>query len=110
MKGKVGFILGAAIGYVLGTRAGRARYEQIKRGAISVWETPLVQQGVTAVKDSVGDRVDDVKEAAGRAAKNIFAAAMQPRQSDSQAQPKAPAAQTPEAASDAAQGETEPRP
>lgn len=79
MKGKVGFVLGAALGYVLGTRAGRARYEQIKRGAISVWETPLVQQGVSTVKDAVGDRVDDVKAAAGRAARSMFEAATQPR-------------------------------
>lgn len=83
MKGKVGFVLGAVVGYVLGTRAGRARYEQIKRGAISVWETPLVQQGVNAVKDSVSDRVDGVKDAAGRAAKNLFTAAVQPRKAES---------------------------
>lgn len=79
MRGKVGFVLGAALGYVLGTRAGRARYEQIKRGAIAVWETPLVQQGVTSVKASVGDRVQDVKSAASRAAKSAFVAATQPR-------------------------------
>lgn len=79
MRGKAGFVLGAALGYVLGTRAGRARYEQIKRGAIAVWETPLVQQGVSTVKDTVGDRVDDMKAAAGRAAKSAFFAATQPR-------------------------------
>lgn len=78
MRGKVGFVLGAALGYVLGTRAGRARYEQIKRGAIAVWETPLVQQGVSAVKGAVDDRVQDVKAAASRAAKSAFAAATQP--------------------------------
>ena len=27
----IGFVAGAAVGYVLGTRAGRARYDQIKR-------------------------------------------------------------------------------
>lgn len=78
MRGKVGFVLGAALGYVLGTRAGRARYEQIKRGAIAVWETPLVQQGVGSVKGTVGDRVDDVKAAASRAAKSAFVAVTQP--------------------------------
>ena len=82
MKGKLGFVLGAAVGYVLGTRAGRARYEQIKRGAIAVWETPLMQQGVTTVKSSVGDRVQDVKDAASRAAKSAFVAATQPRRVD----------------------------
>ncbi|GAA2824813.1 hypothetical protein FB468_1926 [Leucobacter komagatae] len=97
MKGKVGFVLGAAVGYVLGTRAGRARYEQIKRGAIAVWETPLVQQGVTAVKGSVNDQVQSVKAAAGRAAKSAFAAATQPNREESSASRSAaaPTAQLP---------------
>ena len=79
MKGKVGFVLGAALGYVLGTRAGRARYEQIKRGATAVWETPLVQQGVTAAKNAVDDRIDSVKAAAGNLVKNAFTQATQPK-------------------------------
>lgn len=97
MKGKVGFVLGAAVGYVLGTRAGRARYEQIKRGAIAVWETPLVQQGVTAVKGSVNDQVQSVKAAAGRAAKSAFVAATQPNRDESPANrpSAAPTAQLP---------------
>jgi hypothetical protein len=35
----MGLILGAAIGYVLGTRAGRERYEQISRVAKRAWES-----------------------------------------------------------------------
>lgn len=72
MKGKIAFVLGAAAGYVLGTRAGRARYEQIKRGAASVWETPVVQQGVDSVKDVVGDGLESVKQVAFRAARSAF--------------------------------------
>ncbi|KAM9864355.1 hypothetical protein ACIFOC_02908 [Leucobacter aridicollis] len=92
MRGKVGFVLGAAVGYVLGTRAGRARYEQIKRGAIAVWETPLVQQGVTAVKGSVNDQVQSVKAAASRAAKSAFVAATQPQRDADSTQPSTPRA------------------
>ncbi len=77
MRGKVGFVLGAALGYVLGTRAGRARYEQIKRGANAVWETPLVQQRVSAVKSSLEDGVDVAKSAAAHLMKSAFAAATQ---------------------------------
>ncbi|MFC5337034.1 YtxH domain-containing protein [Leucobacter denitrificans] len=79
MKGKIGFVLGAALGYVLGSRAGRERYEQIKRGASAVWETPLVQQGVSAVKHQIGDGLDSVKAAAANVAKAAFDAATQPR-------------------------------
>lgn len=72
MKGKIAFVLGATVGYVLGTRAGRERYEQIKRGAKAVWETPPVQNGVGAVKGAVGDRVEAVQRAAIRAGKDLF--------------------------------------
>lgn len=77
MKGKVGFVLGAALGYVLGTRAGRARYEQIKRGATAVWETPLVQQRVDTLKGAVNEGVELGKNAAAQLMKNAFAAATQ---------------------------------
>ena len=36
-------VLGIAIGYVLGYRAGRERYEQIKRWSSSVADHPAVQ-------------------------------------------------------------------
>ena len=62
MKGKLAFLLGAAVGYVLGTRAGRERYEQIKRGALKVWNTEPVQQGVKTVRDAVDERADEVKQ------------------------------------------------
>lgn len=79
MKGKIAFVLGAAAGYVLGTRAGRARYEQIKRGATAVWQTPLVQQGVNSVKDVAGDTLETAKQTAFRAARTVFDAATQPK-------------------------------
>jgi hypothetical protein len=37
------FVLGCAVGYVLGTKAGRQRYEQIARTARKVKESPTVQ-------------------------------------------------------------------
>ena len=73
MKGKIAFVLGAAVGYVLGSRAGRERYEQIKRGAEQVWNTAPVQQGVDAVRDATRDTVENVKQSALRAGKNAFA-------------------------------------
>jgi hypothetical protein len=62
MKGKILFVVGLGVGYVLGTRAGRERYEQIKRAADSVWNTPAVQQGVGNVKDFAMTRVGDLSE------------------------------------------------
>lgn len=51
MKGKVGLVIGLAAGYVLGSRAGRERYEQIKSQALKVWNMDPVQEQVDKVKD-----------------------------------------------------------
>ncbi|KAF2411515.1 hypothetical protein B1729_19965 [Microbacterium sp. B35-04] len=51
MRGKAGLVIGLAVGYVLGTRAGRERYEQIKSQWLKVWDTEQVQTQVTKVKD-----------------------------------------------------------
>lgn len=74
MKGKIAFVLGAAVGYVLGTRAGRERYEQIKAGAQKVWETEPVQKGVGVVREALDERADDVKTFIRRASSEAFAA------------------------------------
>ncbi len=39
MKGKIGLVVGLGVGYVLGTRAGRERYEQIKTQWLKVCGT-----------------------------------------------------------------------
>ncbi|MFC8680461.1 hypothetical protein ACFT30_02995 [Microbacterium ureisolvens] len=51
MKGKAGLVVGIAIGYVLGSRAGRERYEQIKAQWLKVWNAEPVQTQVDKVKD-----------------------------------------------------------
>lgn len=51
MRGKAGLVVGLAIGYVLGTRAGRERYEQIKAQAVKLWELDPVQHQVDKAKD-----------------------------------------------------------
>ncbi|MED7926291.1 YtxH domain-containing protein [Nonomuraea bangladeshensis] len=44
MRYRMTFTMGLAIGYVLGSRAGRERYEQIKRAAQRVADNPRVQE------------------------------------------------------------------
>ncbi|MET4159245.1 YtxH domain-containing protein [Agromyces sp. PvR057] len=63
MKGKILFVVGVGVGYVLGTRAGRERYEQIKSAAESVWNTPTVQKGVDSAKEFAMARVGSVSDA-----------------------------------------------
>jgi hypothetical protein len=44
MRYRVMFCAGLAIGYVLGSRAGRERYEQIRRTAQRVADSPAIQE------------------------------------------------------------------
>ena len=51
MKGKIGIVVGLTAGYVLGARAGRQRYEQIKDAYLRVYNTPAVQKQVDKVAE-----------------------------------------------------------
>ncbi|MDF3297386.1 YtxH domain-containing protein [Streptomyces tropicalis] len=74
MRYRLTFIAGLALGYVLGTRAGRERYELLKKSARQLAQNPAVrntaesaaQQGrrfagktYHVVSDKVGDHVPD---------------------------------------------------
>ena len=43
MRYRLTFMIGAAVGYVLGTRAGRERYEQLRKGAQRIAQNPAVR-------------------------------------------------------------------
>ena len=58
MKTKIAFVVGLAIGYIFGTRAGRERYEQIRRAANTVWDSTLVKRG----RDQVGEYASGIQE------------------------------------------------
>ena len=69
---KLSILVIGAVGYVLGSRAGRERYEQIKRQAQKTWNRPVVQgavddveQAVRAKASDVGSRVADAASDAG---------------------------------------------
>lgn len=51
MKGKIGLVIGLGAGYVLGSRAGRERYEQIKTQWLKLWHLDQVQREVTRVQE-----------------------------------------------------------
>ncbi|MCB7135091.1 YtxH domain-containing protein [Cellulosimicrobium marinum] len=76
MKAKIALLVGVGIGYVLGTRAGRERFEEIKVKAQDLWRSEDVQSAVhtaqekvTAVAKEQGSRLADVaKEQGGKVA------------------------------------------
>ena len=52
------FVIGAAAGYVLGTKAGRRRFEQIKKGYTAAVNSPVTKKAVNATRKAVADRLD----------------------------------------------------
>jgi hypothetical protein len=65
MAGNLGVMLGAGAGYVLGTKAGRERYQQIVEQARQLWRRPQVQDTVAKGRDRVGSGVDKAAATAG---------------------------------------------
>lgn len=61
MKGKAALVVGLATGYVLGTRDGRSRYEQIKSQADRLWNDPKVQKNVAQAQDVVKEKAPVVQ-------------------------------------------------
>lgn len=61
LKYRATFIAGAALGYVLGTKAGRERYEQIKRASRRVTENPTVQETAGLVRAQAGELAGTAK-------------------------------------------------
>ncbi len=53
--GKLSFVVGLGAGYVLGARAGRRRYEQIRSRAVRLWSSEPVQARVADATELVKD-------------------------------------------------------
>jgi hypothetical protein len=59
MKGKILLVVGIGVGYVLGARAGRERYEDIKRVAGNFWSSPRVQRQIDEAEGFIKDKTPD---------------------------------------------------
>ncbi len=63
MRGnRMAFIAGVGIGYVLGSRAGRERYDQLVAQARKFWESPTVQEAAGTVQAQAGRLYDQGKQ------------------------------------------------
>jgi hypothetical protein len=56
------FLAGLAVGFVLGARAGRERYEQIKRATRRVTDSPAAQQAAGAVQAQAANLAKATKQ------------------------------------------------
>ncbi|MEV4146509.1 hypothetical protein AB0J40_22775 [Amycolatopsis sp. NPDC049691] len=51
------FLLGAGLGYVLGAKAGRGRYEQLVRTYRRIVDHPMVQGAAGVARAKIGEKV-----------------------------------------------------
>jgi BRCT domain type II-containing protein len=76
VRGKAAFIVGTGVGYVLGTRAGRQRFEKIKAYSVRAWQNPQVQAKVGDLEAKAADFAKTEAAALkGRVTENIRTAA-----------------------------------
>ncbi len=61
---KIPLLFAGAAGYVLGTRAGRERYEQIRSGARKVARDPRVRSATDKATDAVATQASAAAETA----------------------------------------------
>ncbi|MDX6302139.1 MAG: hypothetical protein QOF53_3353 [Nocardioidaceae bacterium] len=69
MKGKAALVIGLATGYVLGTRDGRERYEQIKTQANRLMNDPRVQEKASQATDLAKQKAPVLKDKVADATK-----------------------------------------
>ncbi|MFZ4894517.1 hypothetical protein ACL9RL_08715 [Plantibacter sp. Mn2098] len=84
MKGKILFVVGGLTGYVLGTRAGRERYKQIKTQWLKVWNAAPVQKQVGKVEDFAKARLNEVPSVLWSGVKGVAKVVAQPSQTPGQ--------------------------
>jgi hypothetical protein len=73
---KFGMLAAGAVGYVLGARAGRERYDQIMYQAQRFWTNPKVQRAASEAQERAREVAPVVAEKVGDAAKHAAGAAV----------------------------------
>lgn len=72
MRGRIVLLVGIGIGYVLGARAGRERYEDIKKAVRRFWNDPRVAHQVQNVEQFARDKAPEVVDFIGDTAKKVI--------------------------------------
>ena len=69
MKNKLLLGVGVAVGYVLGSRSGRAAYDKLKARAAGIWDSKPVQDKVSVATETLKEKAPDVADQLGEAAR-----------------------------------------
>jgi hypothetical protein len=71
MRGKLGIAIGLAAGYVLGTRAGRERYQQLTASAKRLADDPSMQRLQEELNGLFGSAKERVADSAGTTVQRV---------------------------------------
>ena len=82
MRGRLRILLGFGAGYVLGAKAGRERYEQLKRLYENLLEHPSVRGAQGKAKEAVGTGFEQAKGLAQDSAHKVTDAVTERRSPD----------------------------
>jgi hypothetical protein len=72
---KIPLLAAAAVGYVLGSKAGRGRYEQIRSGAHKIAENPKVQAATSKAQEAVATQAAAAADVAKEKVSDVASAA-----------------------------------
>jgi hypothetical protein len=61
MRWKFIFVIGFGVGYVLGSKAGRERYDQIRSKVQDLQESPTVQSAAGVLQQQASDLLDSAR-------------------------------------------------
>ena len=71
MRGRLGFLIGFGAGYVLGTKAGTDRYDQLRRLYENLITSPQFQQATGKAKETVGSGLENAKDKASESVNKV---------------------------------------
>ena len=82
MRGRLGMFIGFGAGYVLGAKAGRDRYEQLRRLYENVQASPAFQKATGKAKNAVGSGLGQAKDLASESVSKVSDAVKDRRSND----------------------------
>jgi uncharacterized protein YgiB involved in biofilm formation len=82
MRGRLGFFIGFGAGYVLGAKAGKERYEQLRRLYDNLVSSPTFQQATGKAKSAMGTGIEQAKDAASESVSKVSSAIKERKSGD----------------------------
>ena len=82
MRGRMGFLVGFGAGYVLGAKAGRGRYEQLRRLYENLVSSPTFREASGKARGAVGSGLGQAKDRAAEGVSKATAAVKERRSGD----------------------------